>query len=81
MYFLPRRGGNPTLKYASRELGLKSMLFLFASRADQKFLALYFYLCEIEWADSISVRDAASLGDVCLGLGLLIRGCKRSVQD
>jgi len=51
------------------------------SRADPKFLALYFYLCEVEWADSISVRDAASLGDVCLGLGLLIPGCKKSVQD
>jgi len=57
------------------------MLFLFASRADPKFLALYFYLCEVEWAESISVRDAASLGDVCLGLGLLIPGCKKSVQD
>ena len=81
MYFLPLRDGIQTLNYASRELGMKSMLFLFASRADQKFLALYYYLCEAEWANSISVSDAASLGDVCLGLGLRIRGCKKSVQD
>jgi hypothetical protein len=67
MGFLLLRDGIQTLRWGSRELGWKSMLPLFASRADLKLLALYFYLFEVEWAASISVSDAACLGVSALG--------------